>query len=107
MLAFDYQGKVLQDANSFWEPPEHRCVHCNGHGPTFWVLISVTLLKAIREEGFGTNFCRAIGSIQIIFVAYAFINNTDLIQTMKNECENINSITYQRQEAADLWSASI
>ncbi len=39
-------------------------------GPTFWVLISMPLLKALRDGGFGMDLKGALSSHLVVFVVY-------------------------------------
>ncbi len=64
----------------------------NGGGPTFWWLISLSLLQAQQADGFGTNFWWPISESWVIFVTYAFFNNTDLIETAKFPSDNIEDM---------------
>ncbi len=47
------------------------------------ILISTPLLKALRNSGFGMNFKGALSSHRVIFMAYVFVDDTDLIETTK------------------------
>ncbi len=78
-----YQGQLLNKAEMFWEVPSQGCGQENGAGPTFWVLISTPLLKALRKLGFGTDFKGAMSSQCVVFVAYAFVDDTNMIETAK------------------------
>ncbi len=54
LLAVDYKGEVVKNANIFVNPWDMGMG--KEMGPTFWVLISIPLLKAFREEGLGLMF---------------------------------------------------
>ncbi len=58
----------------------------------------------MRERGFGTKFRGTIGNVQVVFVTYAFVDGTDLVNTAKNECKNGHHVMYQMKEVVDLWS---
>ncbi len=68
----------------FCEAPGHGCGQGNGGGPTFWVLISTPLVKALREGGFGMDFQGVLSYHPVVFVVHAFLDNMDLIETTKN-----------------------
>ncbi len=76
----DYKGQVLQKAKNFLEPPGHGCGQGNGGGPTFWVLVSTLLLQVLRVEGFGTHFCGMVSNGEIIFIVYAFVDDTNSLR---------------------------
>ncbi len=59
-------------------------------------------MTALQKEGFEINFRGAIGNMHVASVAYAFVNDSDLIETAKNHRETIDHIMYQIQEAVDL-----
>ncbi len=46
-------------------------------------MISSPLLQVIHAEGFGTDFLCALSECCVVFVAYAFVDSTDLIQMEK------------------------
>ncbi len=94
-MAVDYDRAVLDFEDAFHEPPGYGCGQGNGGGPTFWVLNSSPMLQILHEESYGTNFKGAISGTRINFVVYTFIDNTDLMETAKNEWENIHHIVYQ------------
>ncbi len=76
----DYKGQVLENAQSFLEPWGYGCKQGNRGGVTFCVLINTPLLQALCAEGFGTNFNGALSNQQVVFVAYTFVDDTDLIE---------------------------
>ncbi len=73
----------------------------------FWVLISTHLLNALQELGFGTDFQGALSSSCAAFVAFAFIDDTDLIETVKYSHDRFEDVGNQMQWALDLWSGMI
>jgi hypothetical protein len=53
----------------------------NGGGPMLWAVISTPVLKVMHAEGFGTFFVACLSGECIRFMAYSFVDDTDLIQT--------------------------
>ena len=55
----------------------------NGAGPIIWAVVSLPLLEILKEDGYGTFFTTALSGKPIQIVGYAFVDDTDLIQTQK------------------------
>ena len=63
------------------EVPIQGIYQGNGAGPIIWVVVSSPLLQILKEDGFGTFFKKAISQNLIRIVGYAFVDDTNLIQT--------------------------
>ncbi len=61
-----------------------------------------SLLQALREEGFGTIFKGALSTHWVIFVAYTFIGNIDLVKTAKYFRYEFEDVGTQMQWALNL-----
>jgi hypothetical protein len=90
-----------------WIIPMQGVYQGNGAGPLIWAVVSSPLLDIMREEGFGTFFKTSISSQDIRFVGYAFVDNTDLIQTSKDGTETGDEMREQMQAGVDLWEGII
>jgi hypothetical protein len=66
-----------------WTVPMQGVYQGNGAVPIIWAVISSPLLQIMKEEGFGTFFCTSITDDKIQLVGYAFVDDTDLVQTGK------------------------
>ena len=55
----------------------------NGAGPIIWAVVSSPLLQILKEDGYGTFFQSSISRLPIRTVGFAFVDDTDLIQTAK------------------------
>ncbi len=62
-----------------------------------WVLISTPLLQILLEEGFSANFRELLNNSKVVFVAYAFFNDTDLMETAKFHAGLIDNAISQMQ----------
>jgi hypothetical protein len=71
-----YGGKL-------WVIPMQGVYQGHGAGPTIWAVVSSPLLQILKEQGFGTFFKASITNNTIRLVGYAFVDDTDLIQTGK------------------------
>ena len=78
----------------------------NGAGPIIWAVVSSPLLQILREDGFGTFFRSAISQKTIRLVGYAFVDDTDLIQTARTN-ESFHEVHVHMQQALDLWEGLI
>ena len=78
----------------------------NGAGPIIWAAISSPLLQVLKEDGYGTYFCTALSDKPIRIVGYAFVDDTDLIQTANSE-DTYDDVHRKMQEAINLWEGLI
>lgn len=61
----------------------------------------------MRAEGFGTYFIACLSNKQIRFVAYSFIDDTDLIQTARTMSEPEQDVTLEMQRSLNTWEGAI
>jgi hypothetical protein len=93
-----YGGKV-------WLVPIHGIGQGNGAGPAIWAVVSTPLLNVLRTKGFGCEIKSPLSSEYFRFVGYAFVDDTDLIQSQLQE--NPDQARRYLQEAIDTWEASL
>ncbi len=103
----DYNGEILDKADSFHEPPGHGCGQENGEDPNLWVLTSTPLLQIFQADGFEAELCGAQSLTYVVFVAFTFANNMDLIEAAKLYWELINHVAYQMKQDVDMWGGMI
>jgi hypothetical protein len=87
-----YGGKV-------WLVPIHGIGKGNGADPAIWAVVSTPLLNVLREKGLGGEIICPISCEYFRFVGYAFVDNTDIIQSMLTE--NPGTALQKIQEAID------
>jgi len=87
-----YGGKV-------WLVPIHGIGQGNGADPAIWAVVSTPLLNVLREKGLGCEIICPISCEYFRFVGYAFVDNTDIIQSMLTE--NPGTALQKIQEAID------
>ncbi len=85
--------------------PIHGIGQGNGAGPAIWAVVSSPLLNVLREKGYGCEIKCPLSSEYFRFVGYAFVDDTDLIQSQLNE--NPIQAMSLLQEAIDTWEASL
>ena len=88
-----------------WEIQMQGVYQGNGAGPIIWAVVSSPFLQILQEDRFGT-FRTAISRKEIRIVGYAFVDDTDLIQTAK-EGENFDQVLNEMQKALNLWEGLI
>jgi hypothetical protein len=81
-----YIRTAYGDSSSFyggshWIIPMHGIGQGNGAGPAIWAVVSTPLLNMLRASGVGSHFISPISGKDIHFIGYAFVDDTDLIQT--------------------------
>jgi hypothetical protein len=65
-----------------WLVPIHGIGQGNGAGLAIWAVVSTPLLNVLREKGYGCEIiCPLFGKF-FKFVGYAFVNDTDSIQSV-------------------------
>jgi Reverse transcriptase (RNA-dependent DNA polymerase). len=95
-----------------WETKPHGCGQGNGYGPALWACISSPLLHILRNKGYGTKIQQPITRFLIHLAAFAFVDDTDIIQTDTNDDVIINDpvaavseLFQATQGAIDTWSS--
>ena len=89
-----------------WELPMQGVYQGNGAGPIIWAVVSSPLLEILQEDGYGTFFQTFISRKPIRIVGYAFVDDTDLIQTAKDG-ETFDDVEKEMQDALNLWEGLI
>ena len=67
--------------SELWAVPMQGVYQGNGAGPVVWAVVSSPVLQILKKEGFGAFFKASISGDDIELVGYAFVDDTDLIQT--------------------------
>jgi len=86
---------------SVWLIPIHGIGQGNGAGPAIWAVVSTPLLNVLREKGHGFEGVCPISSTYFRFVGYAFVDDTDVIQSLL--LDNPTSVIEKLQAAIDTW----
>lgn len=90
-----------------WAVPVQGVGQGNGAGPMIWAVVSTPLLEMLREDGFGTFFRLAISREQIRIVGFAFVDDTDLIQTAKSPDDSGMEVAAEMQASLDTWEGGL
>jgi hypothetical protein len=81
--------------------PFHGILQGNGAGPTIWAMISSILLDKLRHKGLGVQIQTKDNQI-ITIPAFAFVDDTDLLQQLDNENDNTSPQMAVNEWADDL-----
>jgi Reverse transcriptase (RNA-dependent DNA polymerase). len=108
-----YGDSVEYYGGDKWQIKPHGCGQGNGYGPALWACISSPLLHIMRQQGHGTRLQRPISRSPLHIAAFAFVDDTDIIQTESNNTDRIvNDETFKIKElfqatqgATDTWSS--
>jgi len=90
---------------SVWLVPIHGIGQGNGAGPAIWAVVSTPLLNVLRAKGYGCEIMRPISSKYFKFVGYAFVDDTDVIQSLL--ADSSKQAVDQLQAAIDTWEYSL
>jgi hypothetical protein len=100
-----------------WTTLPHGCGQGNGYGPALWACISSPLLHILRQQGFGTKLFQPISNNLIHIAAFAFVDDTDIIQTEdptnRNKVINhsqedcLSNLFQTTQKSIDIWSSTL
>ncbi len=80
-----YGDSYLSYGGSDWVTPMHGIGQGNGAGPAIWAVLSTPLLNLLRKKGFGCEFVSPISQEPLHFVGYAFVDDTDVIESKPNK----------------------
>ena len=86
--------------------PMHGMCQGNGVGPAIWAVLSSPLLEIQREKGFGVYLFTPLSKTEIKFVGYAFVDDSDLVQTLLQE-GNCMDLVSLMQKSITSWEGSL
>lgn len=93
--------------SDIWAVPLQGVYQGNGAGPIIWAVVSTPLLSTLREAGYGTFFKCSLDGEAIRLVGYAYVDDTDLVETAKNNNDTAQDILARMQKCVDLWEGMI
>ena len=88
------------------ERPMQGLYQGNGAGPVIWAAVSSPILQILRDRGFGTKFVSSLSNQRTQIVGFAFVDDTDLIQTATAN-EGIREVHEELQKSVDHWEGLI
>jgi len=90
---------------SVWLVPIHGIGQGNGAGPAIWAVVSTSLLNVLQEKCFGCEVVCPLSSKFFKFVGYAFVDDTDVIQSLL--VDNPEMARLQLQDTIHTWEHSL
>jgi hypothetical protein len=80
----------------------------NGAAPSIWVAVSTPLLNMMREANHGMQITTAISNIKSTVVAFAFVDDTDLIEGHMGETDiRADEVMIEMQQAIARWEGGL
>jgi hypothetical protein len=86
--------------------PMHGIGQGNGAGPAIWAVLSTPLLNMLRKKGFGCEFISPISQEYNSFVGYAFVGDTDVIESKPSTASYQDSLI-NLQLAVNEWEGGL
>ncbi len=101
-----YGDSTVSQGGNLWVLPVSGVGQGNGAGPAIWAVVSTPVLDMMRAMGFGAIFKTAMSGDTIQFVGYAFVDDTDSVQTAFHG-DSIVEVIRKMQDAIDHWEGGI
>jgi hypothetical protein len=79
----------------------------NGAGPAIWVVISTVIIAMMSTAGHGFNLLSAMTKTLITMACYAFVNDTDVIQSACDINQKGEAVVPLMQDAVDRWEGGL
>jgi len=90
-----------------WRLPPHSNIQGKGDSPLTWAAISTILFLAIKEKNYGGIFRAPITKLLTTLAGFAFVDDTDLLQTMHHSTDTIQDIVRELQGSLDVWQGTL
>ena len=88
-------------------PPLQGNGQGNGNGPCSWAVISTVIILAMRNANHGCHLRSAILGTLLYIVCFAFVDDTDTVQTGDTVNETGEELLAKFQTAVDRWEGLI
>jgi Reverse transcriptase (RNA-dependent DNA polymerase) len=82
----------------------HGVLQGNGAGPVIWAMVSSPILQNLKHQGFGTTLISPFSNNTLRIAAFAFVDDTDLLQDIPSDHANI---TTKPQQAVNAWEEGL
>jgi hypothetical protein len=79
----------------------------NGAGPAIWAAISTVIITTMRTAGHGLHILSAISGILILFVCYAFVDDTDVVHASPSPDSPGEDVLADMQTVVDRWEGGL
>ena len=89
------------------QPPVEGSGQGNGRAPQTWVAIHLLVINMMYQAGHGVYLITALTMVAVSFVCFAFVDDTDVIQTGPDIDSPPEIIISEFQAAMDRWSGGL
>jgi hypothetical protein len=79
----------------------------NGAGPAIWAVISTVIIAMMATAGHGFHMLSAITTSLITMVCYAFVDDTDVVQSACDVYQKGEDVVTLMQTAVDRWEGGL
>jgi hypothetical protein len=79
----------------------------NVAGPAIWAVISTVIIGMMSAAGHGFHILSAIRTTLITMICYAFVDDTDVVQSACNATQKGEDVAPQMQESVDRWEGGL
>ena len=95
-------GDLLTDIDD-WSNYPQGVLQGNACGPTIWSLVSSIIFEILHKRGFAAEFCTTISKETFKLVGFAYVDDSDLMQTGSDPIVVLNSM----QKLINMWGSLI
>ena len=86
-----------------WKTYPQGVLQGNACGPTIWTLVSSIIFEILHKRGFAVEFCTAISKETFKLVGFAYVDDSDFIQTGTDPVVVLASM----QKLINMWGSLI
>ena len=86
-----------------WNNYPQGVLQGNACGPTIWALVSSIIFEILHKRGFAVKFCTTLSKEVFKLVGFAYVDDSDLIQTGSNPITVLSSM----QKLINKWGSLI
>lgn len=90
-----------------WRKAPHVTIQGNGASSLIWAAVSTVLFLALRRNDYGGIFHSHITQMLIQMVGFAYVDDTDLLQTKRLDSDTIEDIREELQGSLDVWQGTL
>ena len=90
-----------------WSHPPHGTIQGNGASPLIWAAVSTVLFLALKQKNYGGAFHAPITRMLTQMAGFAYVDDTDLIQTKRLASDSIEDIVDELQGSLDVWQGTL
>ena len=76
-------------------------------GPSLWSLISSKMIEMMHRKGHGVDFASSLSLALVSIVCFAFVDDTDLINSARSRYTTGEQMIPEFQEALDRWAGAL